>query len=152
VSGLAACAIPLLVLSAAADIQHRSIPNRLPAAIAILFGIAALIAPATIAFLPAIAIAVTVLTAGLIIFALDLWGGGDAKLLTSVSLWAGADGIGELLFITAIAGGLLGLAAIFHHTMLNIRQGHIAVDRGIHTIPYGVAIAAAGIIVLVQRV
>ena len=45
-------------------------------------------------------------------FAVGALGGGDVKLLAAVSLFAGPGRLVDFLIITAIAGGLLGLAIL----------------------------------------
>jgi prepilin peptidase CpaA len=50
--------------------------------------------------------------AGLVLFNFRLLGGGDVKLLTAVSLWAGLGTVWAMLVTTAIAGGLLGLSLL----------------------------------------
>jgi prepilin peptidase CpaA len=78
-------------------------------------------------------------------FAAGILGGGDVKLLAAVSLFAGPAGLVDFLAITAIAGGLLGLAIL---AGAPIGQPAVAgplrarLRRGL---PYGPAIAAGGL-------
>ncbi len=71
-------------------------------------------------------------------FAAGLLGGGDVKLLAAGSLWLGATGTGGFLMVTVLAGGLLAL--VFLALRLARRDGPET------ALPYGVAIATAGIL------
>jgi prepilin peptidase CpaA len=133
-----ALAIALLV-AAFTDIRRRQIDNWLNAAVAAgapLFwwatgltlwpGVALQLGIATITFFA---------LAGL--FALKAMGGGDVKLLTALALWLPALLFLELLVIMAIAGGVLTIVLGMWHIMQRRK------DR--LKIPYGIAIAGAGL-------
>lgn len=138
---LAALAIALAV-AAATDIATRRIGNRLNAAIA-------LVAPlfwwaSGLSLWPGVAVqlalaAVTLaLCAGL--FAIRAMGGGDVKLLTALALWIEPAAFARLVLAMALLGGVLTLLMI----AARARRG-----RGERlAVPYGVAIAAAGLWVL----
>ena len=55
---------------------------------------------------------VAVFGVGTVAFAFGALGGGDVKLLAAVSLFAGPPRLPDFLIITAVAGGLLGLAIL----------------------------------------
>lgn len=97
--GCAIATLVLLALAAGSDLRRRLIPNQLPIAIAACFGLATIAEPPASALLPAIAAASAVFAAGLGLFAANLLGGGDVKLLAATTLWAGWDQI-------ALAAGL----------------------------------------------
>jgi len=90
------------------------------------------------------------LSAGLVLFAsgaalffAGIWGGGDAKLAGAVGVWVGWSGVPSFVLAMALVGGVLALL------ILALRPAKrfvpwLAAERGV---PYGVAIAAAGIIV-----
>lgn len=129
----------LLLVAAWEDIRARTIGNGLNAAIA-------LVAPlwwwATgLALWPDIAaqlgcaLAVFAVFAGM--FAFGAMGGGDVKLLTVLALWFPPIPLLRLLFVMAIAGGVLTLL------MVAIHAARRAAGRP--EIPYGVAIAAAAL-------
>ena len=87
---LVACVITTmvsLVLAAGSDLRCRLIPNHLPLAIAASFGIAALAEPSAMTVLAAIAVAGGIFVTGLLLFALNILGGGDVKLLAATALW-----------------------------------------------------------------
>ena len=74
------------------------------------------------------------------LFAFRLMGGGDVKLLTVLALWIKPLWFLRMLMVMAIIGGVLTLALLAWH-YLKRREGRLAV-------PYGVAIAIAGLWVL----
>ncbi len=138
---LAMLAIALLV-AAFTDLKSRKIANWLNGAIA-------LAAPvfwwATgMALWPDVALQLglaTVTFLGLsILFALKAMGGGDVKLLTALALWIAPAHFLQLLIMMALAGGVLTLAFGGWHIIR--REKHKL------AIPYGVAIAAAGLWVI----
>lgn len=140
--GLAGALAIALLVAAFTDIRRRQIDNWLNAAIA-------LAAPAYwwaqgLALWPDVAtqVGVALLTflvlAGL--FALKVMGGGDVKLLSALALWiAPADFLWLLLFMSLIGGVLTIIFAAWHFTVTRRRDAKI---------PYGVAIACAGLITL----
>jgi prepilin peptidase CpaA len=67
-------------------------------------------------------------------------GGGDVKLLTALALWIEPEWFLKLLVMMALVGGVLTIALGAWHVMR--RQSHKL------AIPYGVAIAIAGLWVL----
>jgi prepilin peptidase CpaA len=92
--------------------------------------------------------AVVVFALGVALFSFGFMGGGDVKLLTVLALWAEPSGLPTLLLFTSIAGGLLSLFWV-----LPLRQliapviGWTAGQSSSKKIPYGVAIAAGGLVV-----
>jgi prepilin peptidase CpaA len=61
-------------------------------------------------------VALAVLAVGFLCFRLGWMGGGDAKLLAVLSLWAGSQGTVSFLLLTGLAGGGLAIA------LLGLRQ------------------------------
>lgn len=141
---LIALAIALL-FAAASDIRSRTIHNWLNAGIA-------LAAPAfwwasglslwpDVAIQFSIAVLAFAFFAGL--FALRMMGGGDVKLLTALALWIEPTTFLQLLIIMALAGGVLTIVMGGYHIARRQRE-RLA-------IPYGVAIAFAGIWVIFPK-
>jgi len=101
------------------------------------------------------AAAVAVLLVAFIVFALGWIGGGDAKLAAVTALWVGADHTADYLLYTALFGGAftlgvlmfrrLPLPAVFQGTPW-IARLHLASSG----VPYGVAMAVAGLVVFPQ--
>ena len=138
---LAALAIALLV-AAVSDLRTRLIHNWLT------FGIAAA-APAYwwasgLSLWPGVAgqvglgLAAFAILAGL--FAAGAMGGGDVKLLTALALWLPWQPFLKLVVVMALLGGVLTLVCVAWHR-ISRRSGKLE-------IPYGVAIAGAGLWVL----
>ncbi len=140
---LTATAVALFALAAVGDVARRRIPNALVAALA-LAGLARLglgfSGGAPLAALGLdLAVALIVFAIGAGLFARGLLGGGDVKLLAAGSLWLGAAATGAFLMATVLAGGLLAVA------YLALRLLHPSGPKP--ALPYGVAIAAGGILV-----
>ncbi len=142
---LSALLVLLLLRAAQTDIQSRIISNSLNLAIALL-------APAWwwangLAPYPGVALqlglALGVFALFTAMFALGMMGGGDVKLLTALALWMPLPAMTSLLIVMAAAGGGVTLATIIHH--------RLAKRTGRPEIPYGVAIAIAGIWVVGAR-
>jgi prepilin peptidase CpaA len=83
------------------------------------------------------------------LFAKGAIGGGDVKLITAASLWAGPNEILPLLLVTAVVGGLLGIGVLLGRriSQQNPAEGTKALKT---PIPYGIAIAAGGLVVAGQ--
>jgi prepilin peptidase CpaA len=134
-----------LLLAAVGDWRNRTISNRLNAAIALLaipywWSIGLPLWPG-VALQLALALGIFALFA--IAFRFGAMGGGDVKLAAALALWLPAAGVVKLLVIMSIAGGVLTLAMVI---------GHRAVKAaGQPEIPYGIAIAFAGIWLLGER-
>jgi prepilin peptidase CpaA len=132
-----------LTVAAVTDIRRRQIDNWLNAAIALtapLFWWAQGLALAAIGWQLATALAAFLVLAGL--FAIRAMGGGDVKLLTVLALRIKPEWFLHLLMIMAIAGGILTLGMGLWHVTRR-RKERLAV-------PYGIAIAVAGIWVVVS--
>jgi prepilin peptidase CpaA len=141
---LAALAIALLI-AAFTDLRSRQIGNWLNGAIALgapLFWWASgLSLWPDVAAQIGVALAAFVVLAGL--FALRAMGGGDVKLLTALALWIEPASFLKLIVIMALLGGVLTILFAGWHVIRG-RKGRLA-------IPYGVAIASAGLWVLSTR-
>ena len=130
-----------LVFAAFTDIRRRQIDNWLNAGIALtapLFWWACGLGWMQIGW--QLAVAAASLMALAVLFALRAMGGGDVKLLTALALWIRPVVFMKLLMIMAIAGGVLTVAFAAWHIARRNRD-KIAV-------PYGIAIALAGLWVL----
>jgi len=135
----------LLLTAAATDLRARIIGNWLNLCIAAL-------APvywwATgLSLWPDIAIqlllAACVFALFAFMFAMGWMGGGDVKLLAAISLWLPLVSMLQLLVAMSLLGGLLTLAFMAFH---RLRKAPANPE-----IPYGVAIACAGLWVIGER-
>jgi prepilin peptidase CpaA len=148
-----------VVMAAAAfeDFRRLIIPNLLPIALCLLWPIYFAAAPSLSGALAAIGCALAVFFGGALLFARGYLGGGDVKLLSAATLWAGPAGTPSLLLLTGILGGALALFLLmpFGRQLLGmarimLRQPPIDAERGLASpVPYGVAIAGAALIVTV---
>lgn len=139
---LAGLAVGLLALAAGVDLRHRRIPNALVAALAALglLRIAGEVAGGGGLAAPGadLAVAAAIFVLGAVLFHLSMLGGGDVKLLAAGALWIGAPGVAAYLGATALAGGALALIYLLAVAAFGSRRPGL---------PYGVAIAAGGILV-----
>jgi prepilin peptidase CpaA len=131
----------LLVIAALSDLQSYTIPNWLSLAIVGLFVVQIMVEPRSYGVI-GVRLLVTACIFGLctLLYAKRWWGGGDVKLLSSLSLWVGLEDIPRLLLTMSVVGGLLTLIVITVRWIRSHRTG-----SSDSRIPYGVAIAAAGL-------
>jgi len=151
--------VALMAAAAVEDIRRLVIPNGVIVGLCLLWPFHLATAPiATMAAgMASIGCAVTVFFAGALLFSCGLIGGGDVKLLAAAALWAGPDRILPLLALMGLLGGLLGLFVLspicpdflgFRRRLLTGPSGFTA-GRTNPVVPYGVAIAAAALIVTI---
>lgn len=142
----------LMIIAGAGDALSMRIPNWLTLLIAILF--------LPMALLTGMAwsdIGIHLLTGfamffvGFAVFALGLFGGGDAKLLAAAGLWMGWPDLMPFLVMTAFAGGVLalcvGIWAVINQSS-EIKDGSIFKHLGSikPDVPYGYAFAIGAIL------
>lgn len=135
--------LAMLLLSAGIeDVRRREIANWKNAAIALL-------APVWWAAIgmdpwPGMAIqlgaAAFVFTLFVGAFAVGQMGGGDVKLIGALALWLTPDGVVSMLIAMSLAGGALTIAFLADR---RARRDTAAIE-----VPYGVAIAVAGLLAL----
>ncbi|HYC02565.1 MAG TPA: prepilin peptidase [Azospirillaceae bacterium] len=138
-----AVAAGLLLWAAIGDIARYLIPNRIPAALVLAFLVQAAVAGTAGSLAAHLLTGAAVLAVCILLFAMNVIGGGDAKLLAATALWAGPAATPLLILVMGVAGGLLALAMLLHHR-LRAPEGAEPPRR----IPYGVAIAAGGVAAL----
>jgi prepilin peptidase CpaA len=148
----------LMAVAAFEDLRRLVIPNGLILALCILWPFHLAIAPKLTLAAGGLAAgcAAAVFVAGALLFSRGLIGGGDVKLLTAATLWAGPAAAPALLVWTGLLGGLLSLAFLTPLGAQLAAARPIAADataapNPAHRVgvPYGVAIAAAAIIVTI---
>lgn len=146
--------IPIALLAGAAlcDARWRLIPNAAPVAMALsglAWGVATL---EPVALLQVMALALAVFAGGAALFALGAMGGGDVKLAAALALWLTPGQLVAFLILTSLAGAALALGYAAWRIALDLRAGAPgrAAARAALTapVPYGVAIAASGALVL----
>jgi prepilin peptidase CpaA len=147
IPALTAAAVALFAAAAVTDTLRRRIPNLLCAGLALLgiVRIVGTLADGTGTGLQTaadLAAALAVFAAGALAFRFGLLGGGDAKLLAAGTLWLGAASLGPFLLTTVLAGGILAVGFV----IAQVARRAATADRAAFSLPYGIAIAAGGIL------
>jgi prepilin peptidase CpaA len=142
----------LMILAGVKDAFTYRIPNWLTLTVALLFWPFALLQGMPMDMLLWHAVTgVVLLVIGFALFAMGLFGGGDAKLMAAAGFWFGWPVAMKFLVFTALAGGALALV-IALWTALQMDQemrGHTWIERFKNKkidVPYGVAFAAGAVI------
>jgi prepilin peptidase CpaA len=135
----------LLVAAAVWDLKKREIPHAIVIAVALLalpfwWASGLSLWPDVALQLGAALIVLAIFTA---MFAFGWMGGGDVKLLAALALWLPPMALVMLLVIMSFAGGVLTVGTIVWSRMRN--------PSATPEIPYGVAIAFAGLWLISER-
>ncbi len=141
----------LMAAAAFEDLRRLIIPNTLVFALCVLWPLQLATAP-TISLADsagAALCATAVFAAGALLFSRGLMGGGDVKLLTAATLWAGPSLTPALLIVTAFLGGLLTLALLSPLVLRAVFAPAAGNAAKRMPVPYGVAIAGAALIVTI---
>ncbi len=142
----------LVIIAGLKDLTSMKIPNWISGLLILGFFPAALffgLTPAAIGI--HLGVAAAALLIGMGLFALNLLGGGDVKLMAAACLWLGLSGSGVFVLATAIIGGVFSLALLVSRAWL---QPWVSAGPGWFVqlmepkghIPYGVAIAAGALV------
>ena len=140
--GLLAALGALLLAAGIEDARRRTIANGTNAAVALL-------APAWwwaqgLGLWPDVAVQLGFATIVLLLFAgafaLGMMGGGDVKLIAALALWLPVGPFLTLLMVMSLAGGAV--------TVLMMIDRRLRRGEGVLEVPYGVAIAFAGLLAL----
>jgi prepilin peptidase CpaA len=142
-----------MIFAAASDLVTMTISNRLSIALFLaFFAVAALIGMPLLDMGRHLAASAIVLVFAFGFFARGWVGGGDAKLAAATALWLGFSHLMDYLLVASIIGGALTLLILqarkWPLPRFMARQPWIARLHAVETgIPYGIALAAAGLIV-----
>jgi prepilin peptidase CpaA len=151
--------IGLFAVVAYGDVRTRRIPNELALGVGALGLLRMMLAGDISAALYTLGEAAVVFAVALLLFRRDLVGGGDVKLLSAAALLIGYHDLLGFLFLMSLCGALISLAMLtadklgpmLRHSprpaMLPVPENSRGTP-GRLSVPYGVAIAAAGILVL----
>ena len=155
-------AISLFAVIAYSDVRSRRISNPLSLAIAILGLVRIVLAYDAVAAAQTVAAASITFAATFLLFWRGAIGGGDAKLIAATVLLIGSHGLLRFLFLMSICGGVLALTTLaqdqfrvrhWHSHQARKALGTETTNRITETtnttVPYGVAVAAAGVISLI---
>jgi len=151
--------IGLFAVAAYGDVRTRRIPNELALGVGALGLLRMMLAGDSSAPLYTLGAAAVVFAVAFLLFRRDLVGGGDVKLLTAAALLIGYHDLLGFLFLMSLCGAFVSLAMLtadklgpmLRHSprpaMLPVPENSRGTP-GRLSVPYGVAIAAAGIVIL----
>jgi prepilin peptidase CpaA len=142
-----------MALAAATDLFTMTVPNRLALALAVSFFVVAPLVGfgwTEIGLHAALALAALVLTFAL--FSFGWIGGGDAKLFAATCLWLGPEAILAYSVYAALLGGALTILILFWRRLplpaaLTAQGWLMRLHSPEEGVPYGIALAAAGLLV-----
>jgi prepilin peptidase CpaA len=134
------------------DIRTRRIPNEFIVGILALSSFRIALAGNPIAGLYTLAASAALFIATFLLFWRGLLGGGDVKLIGATGLLVGYHDLFEFLFVMSVSGALIAVA-IHARDRLGARRAALEDQqrRAMLTVPYGAAIAAAGIVSLLLQ-
>lgn len=147
----------LLILAGVIDFRSRLIPNWISLSIVLLY-FAFLAAQHLFVFpveplqvVSSLAVGVVVGILFTTLFVFKKLGGGDVKLITAMSFWAGLKGITAFLLMMALFGGLVALVYLIVARMRKTKKNKPISGSGNNTsgnmdIPYGIAISLSGLL------
>jgi prepilin peptidase CpaA len=153
----------ILTVIAYGDVRTRRIPNVLSLAIAILGLLRIILGHDPAAMGHTLAAATAIFIVAFLLFWYGGIGGGDTKLVAATALLVGYHDLFSFLFLMSVCGGALALAMLARDRLhprhwLPVRWARepLATDTAEcvvaparPTVPYGVAIAAAGVVTLI---
>jgi prepilin peptidase CpaA len=155
-------AIAVLAVIAYGDVRFRRIPNAATLAIAALGLTRIILAQNAVAASYTLAAAAVIFAVTFLLFWRGAFGGGDAKLITAMALVIGHQQLLNFLFLMSASGGVLALVVLIRDKFepalgrlcrrttaprVKTHPRVAAAENG--TVPYGVAVAAAGAITLI---
>ncbi len=140
-----------LAYAAAMDLFTMTIPNRVSLALVAGFFAAAILGGmAWMDILRHVGVGFALLVVAILMFSQGWLGGGDAKLLAACGLWFGFSQVLDYLMAVALFGGALSIAILSFRNLIPqvLVTGREWAER-LHDkksgIPYGIALAAAGL-------
>ena len=142
----------MMVAAAVSDLRTRTIPNSLNAAIALLaipYWFVVGLSPWPDMALQ-FGVAFMVFTIFAILFTLGAMGGGDVKMIGATTLWLPPEAVIHFLLVMTISGGFLSLLFLVLRVLRRFSMSG-SQPQGKIELPYGVAIAFAGLWEIYQR-
>jgi prepilin peptidase CpaA len=142
-----------MALAGAMDLFTMTIPNRISMVLVAGFVLMApLVGFSVEQFAMYVACGVVMMLVGMLLFSAGWIGGGDAKIFAAASLWFGFGNLLPFIAICAIAGGILTLGLLVFRCiplpLPLVRQTWLARLHDRKTgVPYGIAIAAAALMI-----
>jgi prepilin peptidase CpaA len=145
----------ILAIVAYGDIRTRRIPNEMIVAILALAAFRIAIDGDPRAGLFTLAASAGLFVSTFLLFWRGLLGGGDVKLIGATALLVGYHNLFEFLFVMSVSGALIAVAVLARNRLgLGRATAPPSEDQEISarlTVPYGVAIAAAGMVSLLVQ-
>lgn len=154
----------LIIFAAIEDVRRFIIPNWIPASITVLFLLAVSYSSYSGSPIFPTSVWVNLLTfAGVLIFFTILFatgqmGGGDVKLIASISLWTGPYFVFDFVLITALVGGVLAAVQLVRNGQavkadavesvagdISAEQSDTLKSTQQKAVPYGLAIGFGGL-------
>ncbi|HVZ03250.1 MAG TPA: prepilin peptidase [Hyphomicrobium sp.] len=142
-----------MAFAAANDLFTMRIPNQISLALIVGFLLSAVLTRMPLeTFGIHLACGFGVLALTFTLFSLNLLGGGDAKLMAVGALWMGAEQILPFIAFVTIYGGVLCFAILSYRRMVPadmfpLPEWAQRLHRSGGPVPYGIAIAAGGLMV-----
>jgi prepilin peptidase CpaA len=142
-----------MALAAATDLFTMTVPNRLALLLVVGFFVAAPLAGLGWSDIGLhLGVALAALMVAFVLFSFGWIGGGDAKLFAATCLWLGPEPLLTYTIYSALLGGLLTLALLFWRgvplpVMLTGQDWLVRLHSPKEGVPYGIALAAAGLLV-----
>ncbi len=147
----------MMAFAAASDLFTMTISNRVSLILVAGFMVLAIVTGMTWSTIGLhLSAGFLVLAICFVFFALGVMGGGDAKLAASTALWLGWSQLLDYAVLASLCGGLLTIGLLVLrgaplHPPFLMREGWYARITDQKTgIPYGIALAAAGLILYPQ--
>lgn len=146
--------VGLVLTGAWTDARTLRIPNWISLFLLLLFLSASLGAGMALGSIALhLGVGVAALVAGIVLFALRIFGGGDAKLFAAIALWMGWPLVVKFAIAVVLIGGGVALLAVGLRKGLGlwpdwlVKSAAGLFEEG-KAIPYGIAIAAGAMAVL----
>ena len=142
-----------MAFAAATDLITMTVPNRIVLALVAGFFLAAPLAGLNWSDIGLhIAVGCAALAVGFALFAPGWIGGGDDKLFAATALWLGPNFLIEYSLTAALIGGVLTLLILYMRRLplpspLNDQSWLLKLHDTKEGVPYGIALAAAGLLV-----
>jgi prepilin peptidase CpaA len=142
-----------MALAAATDLFTMTVPNRLALVLVACFFVVAPLAGLGWSDVGLhVALALAALVVAFALFSFGWIGGGDAKLFAATCLWLGPEAIFAYSIYAALLGGALTLMLLFWRglplpVMLTSQGWLVRLHSPKEGVPYGIALAAAGLLV-----
>jgi len=142
----------ILAIAGASDVRTRRIPNWTVLAITGLFG-AWFFVGSSVPLLSSLGAAFVIFICSFALYSFGIIGAGDSKLATSVALFAGFPRLPEFVFYMCLTGGVIALCMLIakptRFFVFVQMRGRGMLEK---SVPYGVAIAVAGGMLLLAPV